>query len=129
MFFHSSSFTANPIACAAANANLAIWREEPVLERVASLARREAAGFAALAAKHPISNLRQCGSIIAADVAVADAGYLSDLAPRLKAGLYARDVLARPLGNTIYLMPPYCITDGELARVFAAIDEVLTEVF
>ncbi len=127
MFFHSSSYTANPIACAAANANLAIWREEPVLERVALLAECEAAGFAQLAEKYPLKNLRQCGSIIAADVEVADAGYLSDLGPRLKAGFYARDVLLRPLGNTIYLMPPYCITPDQLERVFNVIDDVLAE--
>ncbi|QZH75034.1 MAG: adenosylmethionine--8-amino-7-oxononanoate transaminase [Erythrobacter sp.] len=128
MFFHSSSYTANPIACAAANANLAIWREEPVLDRIAALAVRQAAGFARLAEKYPLKNLRQCGSIIAADVEVADAGYLSDLGPRLKAGFYARDILLRPLGNTIYLMPPYCITEDQLDRVFNAIGEVLGEV-
>ncbi len=62
MFFHSSSFTANPIACAAAGANLAIWREEPVLERIARLAEREAEGFARIAERHPVKNLRQCGT-------------------------------------------------------------------
>ncbi|KLE34964.1 adenosylmethionine--8-amino-7-oxononanoate transaminase [Aurantiacibacter luteus] len=128
MFFHSSSFTANPIACAAANANLAIWREDPVLERVAALAAREAEGFGALAAKHGLANLRQCGSVVAAEVPVADAGYLAELGPRLREGFYARDVLLRPLGNTIYLMPPYAITEEQLGRVFTAIDEVLSEV-
>ncbi len=128
LFYHSSSFTANPIACAAANANLAIWREEPVLERVAALAEREADGFAAIAAKYPIANLRQCGSIIAMDVEVQDSGYLADIGLKLRHGFFARDILLRPLGNTIYLMPPYCISEEQLARVFAAIDETLAEV-
>ncbi|GGD46350.1 adenosylmethionine--8-amino-7-oxononanoate transaminase [Erythrobacter arachoides] len=127
MFFHSSSFTANPIACAAANANLAIWREEPVLERVAALVAAEAKGMDALAAKHGLQNLRQCGSVIAADVPVADAGYLADLGPRMRDGFYARDVLLRPLGNTIYLMPPFCISEQQLTCIFTAIDEVLSE--
>lgn len=127
MFFHSSSFTANPIACAAANANLAIWREEPVLERVAALVAAEAKGMGALAAKHGLQNLRQCGSVIAADVPVADAGYLADLGPRMRDGFYARDVLLRPLGNTIYLMPPFCISEQQLTCIFTAIDEVLSE--
>ncbi|RJY10067.1 adenosylmethionine--8-amino-7-oxononanoate transaminase [Aurantiacibacter aquimixticola] len=128
MFFHSSSFTANPIACAAANANLAIWREEPVMERIATLAEAEAIGFAKLAERHSLTNLRQCGTIIAADVVVPDEGYLSEIGPRLKAGFFARDILLRPLGNTVYLMPPYSITDAELVRVFSAIDETLAEV-
>ncbi|MDE1467784.1 adenosylmethionine--8-amino-7-oxononanoate transaminase [Aurantiacibacter sp. D1-12] len=128
LFFHSSSFTANPIACAAANANLAIWREEPVLDRIASLTAHEAAGFARIAAKYPITNLRQTGSIIAMDVEVEDAGYLADVGLKMRAGLFARDILLRPLGNTLYLMPPYCISDAQLDRTMTAIDEVLAEV-
>jgi adenosylmethionine-8-amino-7-oxononanoate aminotransferase len=63
MFFHSSSYTANPLACAAAAANLAIWRDEPVLDRVADLARRQADHAAKLADK--VNNLRQIGTIVA----------------------------------------------------------------
>ena len=127
MFFHSSSFTANPIACAAANANLAIWREEPVLERIADLAQREGERMQALAEKHGLANFRQCGTIVAADVPVKDAGYLAELGPKMREGFYARDILLRPLGNTIYLMPPYSITEAQLERLFTAIDEVLND--
>ncbi|MGB3166945.1 MAG: aminotransferase class III-fold pyridoxal phosphate-dependent enzyme, partial [Alteraurantiacibacter sp.] len=127
MFFHSSSFTANPIACAAANANLAIWREEPVLERIAALTTRNGEGIQTLAKKHGLANVRQCGTIVAADVPVGDAGYLAELGPRMREGFYARDILLRPLGNTIYLMPPYSITEGQLDRVFSAVDEVLSD--
>jgi len=128
LFFHSSSFTANPIACAAANANLAIWREEPVLERVAILAEREAEGFARIAERHPITNMRQAGSIIAMDVDVPDTGYLADIGLKMRERLFARDILLRPLGNTLYLMPPYCITDAQLGRIFFAVDETLSDV-
>ncbi|MXO58271.1 adenosylmethionine--8-amino-7-oxononanoate transaminase [Altererythrobacter salegens] len=128
MFFHSSSYTANPIACAAANANLAIWREEPVFERIASLAAREAEGFARIAGRHPVANLRQCGTVAAFDIEVTDAGYLSHLGPQLLASFREQDVLLRPLGNTIYVMPPYCISDADLETVFAAIDRALTKV-
>ncbi|WP_271078435.1 adenosylmethionine--8-amino-7-oxononanoate transaminase [Aurantiacibacter sp. MUD61] len=127
MFFHSSSFTANPIACAAANANLAIWREEPVLDRIANLAQRESEGFARLAESHSVSNIRQCGSVIAMDVDAGESGYLADVGLTMREGLFRREILLRPLGNTLYLMPPYCITDAQLERVFTAIDEVLTE--
>ena len=128
LFFHSSSFTANPIACAAANANLAIWREEPVLERVAALAEREAQGFARIAQRHPITNMRQSGSIIAMDVDVPETGYLADIGLKMREGLFARDILLRPLGKTLYLMPPYCLTDAQLDRIMTAIDETLTDV-
>lgn len=125
MFFHSSSFTANPIACAAANANLAIWREEPVIEEVRQLATRETQGLARLGERYRIANVRQSGSIIAFDVEVEDAGYLSELAPLLLASFREQNVLLRPLGNTIYLMPPYCISASELDAVFAAVGNAL----
>jgi len=117
MFFHSSSYTANPVACAAANANLAIWREEPVAERVATLAARQAARLARLA---HVENPRQCGTIAAADLP-GTAGYLADVAPRLMAAAREAGVLLRPLGNTVYVMPPYCIDEPALDAVYDVI--------
>ena len=122
-FYHSSSYTANPIACAAALANLAVWREEPVAERIAALVERQAEGLARLAAVPGIAQPRQCGTIIALDYAGSGAGYLSDLGPRLLAFFRERDLLVRPLGNTAYVMPPYCIAAEDLARVHAALAE------
>ncbi len=122
MFFHSSSYTANPIACAAANANLAIWREEPVRERIADLARRQGDRLAALAAIPAITGARQIGTITAAEIGQS-AGYLSDLAPRLLGYFRDRNILLRPLGNTIYVMPPYCIDDTDLGSIYDAIAE------
>lgn len=116
-FFHSSSYTANPIACAAAVANLAIWRDEPVQQRVDILARRQAERLDRLP---NIINPRQCGTIAAADLPGA-AGYLADVAPRLMAAAREAGVLLRPLGNTVYVMPPYCITEPELDQVYAVI--------
>ena len=120
-FFHSSSYTANPIACAAAAANLAIWREEPVMERIAALSERQAAGLAALARIPGIANPRQLGTVIAMEIEAADGGYLSGLAPRLKAQFAQRNLLLRPLGNTVYVMPPYCIGGEDLAALHGGI--------
>ena len=122
MFFHSSSYTANPIACAAALANLAVWRDEPVAERIASLTTRQAVRLAAL--DHPrIAGKRQIGTVTALEIADAGGGYLSALGPRLLAFFGARDLLLRPLGNTVYVMPPYCIEDGDLDAIYTAIAE------
>ncbi|WP_375382666.1 adenosylmethionine--8-amino-7-oxononanoate transaminase [uncultured Sphingomonas sp.] len=117
MFFHSSSYTANPLACAAAAANLAIWREEPVLDRVRSLAARQREQLAAIAALPNVRNARALGTITAVELGDAG-GYLSDLAPRLLAFFRDHDLLIRPLGNTIYVMPPYCMDDRDLALVY-----------
>ena len=126
-FFHSSSYTANPIACAAANANLAIWREEPVQARIDALAKRQADLLAELARLPLVTNPRQTGTIIALDVAdPAGAGYLSQVGPRLRASFREAPVLLRPLGNTIYVMPPYCIDEADLATVGEAIAAAVT---
>ncbi|MCW1381912.1 adenosylmethionine--8-amino-7-oxononanoate transaminase [Novosphingobium sp. KCTC 2891] len=123
MFYHSSSYTANPIACAAAAENLAIWREEPVRERIAALGIRQQAMLDRLAALPGVRNTRRCGTIAALDLEVPDGGYLSSLAPRLMAMFRQADVLLRPLGNTIYVMPPYCLDEADHAQVEGAIAE------
>ena len=122
-FFHSSSYTANPIACAAAVANLDIWRTEPVADRVAALAAGHAERLAPFRADTRFVNVRQLGAIAALDLAVGDAGYLAGVGPRLTQYFIDRGVLLRPLGNTIYVMPPYCITPAELDLIYAAIAE------
>jgi adenosylmethionine-8-amino-7-oxononanoate aminotransferase len=121
LFYHSSSYTANAIACAAAAENLAIWAEEDVRGRIAALAQGIADRLALLAGHPAFANPRQIGTIMAIDLVAADAGYLSDLAPRLRAFFLERGLLLRPLGNTIYLMPPYCIDTQQLDAVFAAL--------
>ncbi len=120
-FFHSSSYTANPIACAAASTNLDIWFNEPVLERIAALEAMQAERLASVAADRRFTNLRQTGTIAALDVVVGDAGYLAGAGPKLYERFIAANVLLRPLGNTVYVMPPYCTTAADLERVYAAI--------
>ena len=121
MFFHSSSYTANPIACAAAAANLAIWREEPVAERIQQLGDWQRQQVAAL---DGVRNARVLGTIAAFEVGSGE-GYLADIAPRLMAYFRENDVLLRPLGDTVYVMPPYCIEKSDLVRVYAAISGAL----
>ncbi|MFN3434077.1 MAG: adenosylmethionine--8-amino-7-oxononanoate transaminase [Sphingomonas sp.] len=125
MFFHSSSYTANPIACAAAAANIAIWEEEPVLARVADLGARQAARLAGLSG---VREARALGTITAVELGREGADYLSALGPRLLAFFGARDLLLRPLGNTVYVMPPYCIDDADLDAIYAAIGEAAASV-
>jgi adenosylmethionine-8-amino-7-oxononanoate aminotransferase len=123
LFYHSSSYTANPIACAAAAANLDIWRDEDVLGGIARLSNNMAKHMAQLASFPDFENARQIGAIVAIDMKTHDAGYLSSLAPRLRTFFLERGILLRPLGNTIYVMPPYAIGDSALAKIFGAIAE------
>jgi adenosylmethionine-8-amino-7-oxononanoate aminotransferase len=128
MFFHSSSYTANPIACAAANANLAIWREESVIERIADLGQRQQRHLDRLAAHARCTAPRRLGTIAALDLGSAGEGYLAGIAPRLLAFFRERDVLLRPLGSTVYVMPPYAITPEQLDRVWQVIGEAFDRI-
>jgi len=127
-FFHSSSYTANPVACAAALANLEIWQREPVMQRIGSLAALHKDRLARFYDDRRFANVRQIGTIAALDIVAKDAGYLADIGPRLYRGFLARGLLVRPLGNTIYIMPPYCSTASDLDLVYDAIDELAGEV-
>ncbi|MEQ8824588.1 MAG: adenosylmethionine--8-amino-7-oxononanoate transaminase [Filomicrobium sp.] len=121
-FFHSSSFTANPLCCAAALENVQIWKDEPVRERITQLAEKQSAALARQNASGLFKNCRQCGTITAVDIDVPDSGYLAGIGPALQRTFLERGVLLRPLGNTIYVMPPYCISDDELSQVYEVLE-------
>lgn len=122
-FMHSHSYTGNPIACAAALENLAIFREEGVLARVAArgaaLARLAREAFADL---DFVGEYRQLGLVGAVEL-VEDRAARRGFDWRLRVGYRAyrraleRGVLLRPLGNVLYFMPPYCVTEAELGRM------------
>lgn len=122
-FFHSSSYTANPIACAAAEANLAIWADEPVQQRIDAITAIQAAAVGALAGARGLCNLRSLGTILAAEIGSTDAGYTADITPDLMNFFQSRDLLIRPIGQTVYLLPPYCSTAAELRRCHEALAE------
>jgi adenosylmethionine---8-amino-7-oxononanoate aminotransferase len=127
-FFHSSSYTANPIACAAAVANLEVWEREPVRERLERVAASHMKGLDRFRDDRRFQNVRQIGTIAALDIVVTDAGYMANIGPRLYQSFLARGLLIRPLGNTIYIMPPYCCTTEELDLVYDAIGEIADEI-
>jgi adenosylmethionine-8-amino-7-oxononanoate aminotransferase len=121
--FHSSSFTANPIACAAALANLDIWetgRAREAMKRTCALQEERIARFANNAR---FRNVRRLGTIAALDLAVDAEGYLATVGLELMRFFNARGLLLRPLGPTIYVLPPYCVTGEDLDLAYAAIEE------
>lgn len=122
-FFHGHSYTANPIACAAALASLALFDDESEDDRV----RIEVAHARHLETFRGVSGVRavrQIGTIAAVELD-APAGYLSDIGRELAAYAIQQGVLIRPLGNVAYCLPPYCITDAELDLVYGVIHRFL----
>lgn len=130
-FYHSSSFTANPIACAAALANIDIWQNEPVFERIKFIEQCHQEHLKDLSSDTRFENVRHIGTIAAFDVTASgrsDCGYLAEIGPKLRAQFRKKNMLVRPLGNVIYLMPPYCATATDLKCAYEAIDEVVDSV-
>jgi adenosylmethionine---8-amino-7-oxononanoate aminotransferase len=125
-FFHSSSYTANPIACAAAVANLEIWRSEPVFSRMQQIEAAHRRNLARYAADARFTHVRQAGTIAALDLVVPASGYLAEAGLRMRKLFRERGLLIRPLGNVLYLMPPYCVTAQEIDHTYDAIDEVIS---
>ena len=125
MFFHSSSFTGNPLACAAALASLEVWESEPVLDRIEEISRAHAHASLGFAGRSDVENVRQKGTILAMDVRAEAKGYLSEVQPRLYDAFLARNVLLRPLGNTVYILPPYCVTQKDLEEIYECINFAL----
>ncbi|MFC4729609.1 adenosylmethionine--8-amino-7-oxononanoate transaminase [Coralloluteibacterium thermophilus] len=133
-FLHSHSYTGNPLACAAALATLGIFAEDDVVARNRATAARMATLAADLAAHPHVAGLRQTGMILAFDL-VADAADGTPFDSARRTGLRAyraaidRGVVLRPLGDTLYWMPPYCIdapTLDTLAQVTHEVVEVAT---
>ncbi len=122
---HGHSFTANPLGCAAALASLQVFEDEQTLAKLPQIEAWHRQGLAQLAGYQAIQHVRVTGTIAAFDVVTADAGYTSAVGAKLKAFFHERGLLLRPLGNVIYLLPPYCVTQDELALAYQTIGEAL----
>jgi adenosylmethionine---8-amino-7-oxononanoate aminotransferase len=124
-FYHGHSYTGNALACAAANASLQIFDDEPVFDHIATIARINAERLALLREFHQVGETRQIGTIGAVELRAGDAGYLSAMRPKLYQFFLERGVLLRPLGNVVYVLPPYVISAEELHRVYDVIEEAI----
>lgn len=122
-FFHSSSYTANPVACAAAAANLRLWADDATHRRLAAMTDMQDRAIEKFRGNKRFENVRRCGTITALDLKVDDAGYLAEAGPKLQAYFASQNILLRPLGNTIYVMPPYCANEADLGEIYTAIEE------
>ena len=122
-FLHSHSYTGNPLACRAALATLDIFETDQVLAVNREKSAKIGAALAPLADHPQVRHLRQRGMIAAFDVATDDP-YFSR---RFYRAALQREALIRPIGNTVYLMPPYIVSDEEIEHLGQAIQGALSE--
>lgn len=115
-FWHGHSYTGHPLACAVANASLDLLETETCKQTIQEIINAQEAFIVELKKISSVANIRQTGTILAWDIKVADAGYFSEIRDRLYDMAIEQGVLLRPLGNAIYILPPYCISREELSK-------------
>ncbi len=121
-FFHGHSYTANPLACAAANASMELLIADKCQQQIQHISTRHAAF--ALSIQHHIfiKEIRQRGTILAIELNTAeDSSYFNSIQSAAYQYFMSQGIFLRPLGNIVYVMPPYCITDEELDKVYEVI--------
>ena len=124
-FFHGHSFTANPIACSAALASLELLEKPDCLINIENIAAHHRLFIEKLNSYQAVKNPRVTGTILAFEVDSGINDYLNLISAKITAFMLQRGVYLRPLGNTVYIMPPYCITVEQLSRVYEVIMEFL----
>jgi adenosylmethionine-8-amino-7-oxononanoate aminotransferase len=127
-FFHGHSFTANPLACTAALASLDLLEKDACQQQIQWIANENKLFAKKMAAGNwNIKNLRTLGTIVAFEIIAGKDEYLNTLSSLFTQEAMKLGVYVRPLGNTVYLMPPYCITKEELEKIYGCIETILTQ--
>lgn len=127
-FFHGHSYTANPTACSAGLASLDLMEQEGTQQQIAMIS----AHHNDFAVKHKhnlkLSGIRNLGTILALEINTEEhTHYLNNASESMASYFLKHQIIVRPLGNILYLIPPYCITPSELKYVYNVIEEFLAE--
>lgn len=127
-FFHGHSFTANPIACAAAIASLELLERPETAKNIQRISQQQEAFVNSIKSHPAVRAARNLGTIAALEIAAfEDTSYFNEARHKLYPFFLERDILLRPLGNVIYILPPYVITDEQLSKVYCAIIDLLDQ--
>lgn len=127
-FLHSHSYTGNPLACRAALTTLAIFDEDNVLVRNRQRAAMLTSALAPLASHEKVKHFRQCGMIWAFDAAVDDPVAAATFSRRFFTAALQQELLLRPVGLSVYLMPPYILNDDEMQHLAERTQAVFEQV-
>ncbi len=125
MFFHGHSFTANSISCTAALASLDLLLDPSCQENISRIEKRHEEFCRTLSLHENVSNCRVRGTIFAADMDRENTTYFHPSRDSLYTYFIENGVLLRPLGNVIYILPPFCITDEQLGKIYQVIIDAL----
>ncbi|MCB0381422.1 MAG: aminotransferase class III-fold pyridoxal phosphate-dependent enzyme, partial [Flavobacteriales bacterium] len=126
-FFHGHSFTGNALSCAAACASLDIFEEQNTWNQIEMIIDSHKKFAKKLSNHKTFKEIRQTGTILALEIENGESSYFNNLRDILYHYFLENNILLRPLGNVLYILPPYCIKQEELARIYTAIEMFLTK--
>jgi adenosylmethionine-8-amino-7-oxononanoate aminotransferase len=135
MFFHGHSYTGNALSCAAALANLELWQEENPLNKLKEISAIHTRALKNISSRIPVQNSRVCGTIGAINLmhlqsAPKDSNisqYGGNVSHKIYSKCLQQGVFVRPLGSTIYLMPPYCSNRDDIEMAWRVIEKTIYE--
>jgi adenosylmethionine-8-amino-7-oxononanoate aminotransferase len=127
--FHGHSYTANPVACAASLASLDLFLDPSTQQNINRIAAKHALFAEKVKGHRSIRTTRQTGTILALEWETGNnTSYFSNLRDKLYHYFLEAGIILRPLGNIVYILPPYCITDTELDYIYATVEQALNEI-
>ncbi len=125
-FYHGHSYTANPLACAAANASLDLLLQKETLQTIHQMTEMHTTFEAQIRSQKRVAKVQTLGTILALELkSQEETSYFNNMAKDIYKHFLAKNILLRPLGNVLYLMPPYCIEKSELEWVYSEISSFL----
>lgn len=123
-FFHGHSYTANSLACAVAIASLELLEKEETQKSILRISEKHKTFLETIKKSDLVKDVRILGTILAIELA-GDDGYFSSMRNKLYQYFISKGILIRPLGNVIYLVPPYCISYQDLEYIYSTIEELI----
>jgi adenosylmethionine-8-amino-7-oxononanoate aminotransferase len=128
-FFHGHSFTANPVSCAAANASFDLLMAQECQKRIEEISEEHKKFASDVSSYAIVKNARTLGTILAIELKTDEqSSYTNELRKKIYSYFLERDVLLRPLGNTFYILTPYCIQLNELNHLYKIVKQFLDEI-
>jgi adenosylmethionine-8-amino-7-oxononanoate aminotransferase len=125
-FYHGHSYTGNPLACAAANASITILKSKKCTAQIEMICELHKKFTSTIANNPSVKNIQQQGTIVAIELNTNEnTSYFNAIRDLVYNFFLEKGILLRPLGNVVYIMPPYCITKKELNKIYSSITELL----